>query len=112
LSLTAIHAICGKFVNPPKLEETINGKTFKVRSEDEVWPLLFVHILAFHARLVDGGPARRWKVTPEGELFLQLPPTVQVFFLFVHWMIECDWAIAYPVSGLADGLPEVSERPP
>lgn len=106
LPLKAVHAICKRFVNPPKLEQTIGGHAFKVRSEDEVWPLLFVHTLAFHSALVDGGPARKWSPTPEGILFPQLVPPIQVVSLFLHWVIDCDWTIAYPVSGLADGLPE------
>lgn len=106
LPLKAVHAICGLFVDPPKLEQTIGGHIFKVRSEDDVWPLLFVHTLAFHSRLVDGGPAHKWKPTPEGELFSQLPHPIQVVFLFVHWMLECDWTIAYQVEALADGLPD------
>lgn len=57
LPLKAVHAICERFVDPPKLEQTIGGHAFKVRSEDEVWPLLFVHTLAFHSGLVDGGAA-------------------------------------------------------
>lgn len=106
LPLKAVHAICERFINPPRLEQTIGDHTFKVRSEDEVWSLLFVHTLAFHSRLVDGGPARRWKTTSEGDLFPQLPPPIQVIFLFVHWMFKCDWTIAYQVEGLADGLPD------
>ena len=106
LPLKAVSAICERFVDPPKLEQTIGGHTFKVRSEDEVWPLLFVHTLAFHSGLVDGGPGRKWKTTPEGMSFTQLAPPIQTVVLFVHWILASDWAIAYPVSGLADGLPD------
>jgi len=105
LPLKAVHAICERFVKPPVLEETIGDKTYKVRSEDEVWPLLFVHYLAFHSGMVTGGQARVWKVTEEGQSFPQLPPPVQVFFLFTHWWAHMDWTIAFPVTGLADGLP-------
>ncbi len=105
LPLKAIKAICEKFVHPPKLEETIGEHTYKVRSEDEVWPLVFVHQLAFNANLLTGGEAQTWKVTPEGQLFPQLPPPAQVFVLFIHWWAQVDWVIVFPVSGLADGLP-------
>ena len=104
LPLKAVYAICEGFVNPPKLGETIGSRTLKVRSEDEVWPLVFVHTLAFQADLVDGGLARRWKVTPEGLLFPQLPPPLQVVFLFSYWVTACDWAFAYQMEELADGL--------
>jgi hypothetical protein len=106
LPLKAVSAICERFVDPPELEQTIGGHTFNVRSEDEVWELLFVHTLAFHSGLVDGVPGRKWRTTPEGILFPQLAPPIQVLILFVHWIITCDWTIAYPVSGLADGLPD------
>jgi len=105
LPLKAVKGISEKFVHPPALEETVGEHVFKVRSEDEVWPLLFVHQLAFHANLVTGGQARIWKVTSEEQQFLQLPSPVQVFLLFIHWWAQVDWVIAMPVSGLADGLP-------
>jgi hypothetical protein len=105
LPLKAVHAIGETFVKPLVLEETIGDKTYKVRSEDEVWPLVFVHTLAYFANLVTGGPSRIWKVTADGQLFPQLPSPIQVFYLFTCWWAQIDWAIAYPVSGLADGLP-------
>jgi hypothetical protein len=105
LPLKVVHAICQKFVKPPVLEETIGDKTYKVRSEDEVWPLVFVHTLAYFANLVTGGPSRVWKVTGDGQLFTQLPPPIQVFYLFTCWWAQIDWTMAFPVSGLAGGLP-------
>ncbi|MFZ6026847.1 MAG: plasmid pRiA4b ORF-3 family protein [Chloroflexota bacterium] len=106
LPLKAVREICKRFTHPPVLEETINGHTYKVRSEDEVWPLMFVHQLAFHALLVTGGQSKTWKVTSEGQSFTKIPPPIQVFFLFMHWWVSVDWTIAFPVSGLANGLPD------
>ncbi len=105
LPLKAVREICAGFVKPPVLEETVGGHVYKVRSEDDVWPLLFVHQLAFHSGMVTGGQARIWKVMDEGQHFTQLPAPVQVFLMFVVWW-AMDWTIAFPVSGLADGLPE------
>ena len=105
LPLKAVREICAGFVKPPALEETVGGHVYKVRSEDDVWPLLFVHQLAFHSGMVTGGQARIWKVMDEGQNFTQLPAPVQVFLMFVVWW-AMDWTIAFPVSGLADGLPE------
>lgn len=105
LPLKAIKGICERFVHPVKMEEIVGGHTYKIRNEDEVWPLVFVHHLAFAGRVVTGGQAQTWKVTPEGQLFPQLPEPVQVFFLFVNWWAQVDWVIAFPVSGLAGGLP-------
>jgi hypothetical protein len=105
LPLKAVYAICEGFVNPPKMKEVISSHyTTKVRSEDEVWPLVFVHTLAFQSGLVNGGLALRWKVTPEGMLFPQLVPPLQVVFLFSSWMTACDWAFTYRMAELADGM--------
>ena len=105
LPLKAVREICAGFVKPPALEETIGGHVYKVRSEDDVWSLLFVHQLAFHSGMVTGGQTRIWKVMDEGQHFTQLPAPVQVFLIFVVWW-AMDWTIAFPVSGLANGLPE------
>ena len=56
LPLKAVHAICAQFVHPPKLEDTIGDYVYRVRTETEVWPLHFVHVLASMAGLVAGGP--------------------------------------------------------
>jgi hypothetical protein len=106
LPLKAIGEICAKFVNPPVLEKSIGDHVYKVRSEDDVWPLLFVHHLAFHSGMVTGGQTKIWKVTADGQIFPQLPVPVQTFLVFVHWWTHVDWTIAFPVSGLEDGLPE------
>ena len=105
LPLKAVREICAGFVKPPVLEENVGGHVYKAHSEDDVWPLLFVHQLAFHSGMVTGGQARLWKVTDEGQNFRQLPAPVQVFLVFMVWW-AMDWTIAFPVSGLADGLPE------
>jgi hypothetical protein len=105
LPLKAVREICEKFVKPLVLDQTISGHSYKVHSEDEVFPLLFLHSLAFHSGMVTGGPIKIWKVTSEGQLFPQLPPPLQVYFLIANWWIQTDWTIAFPVSGLADGLP-------
>ncbi len=72
--LKAVREICQKFVEPLVLDQTINGHSYKVHSEDEVLPLLFLHLLAFQSVLVTGGNARIWQATSEGHLFPQLPP--------------------------------------
>ncbi len=105
LPLKAVREICAKFVEPLVLDQTINGHSYKVHSEDEVLPLLFLHLLAFQSGLVAGGNTKIWQVTSEGQLFPQLPPPLQVYFLIANWWAQTDWTIAFPVSGLADGLP-------
>lgn len=105
LPLKAVRAICEQFASPPPMDTTIGGHTFKVRSEDDVWPLLFVHQLAFFSNLVTGGRSQTWKVTSEGQMYHQVLPSVQIFLLFFNWFAQVDWAIALPVMGLAGILP-------
>ncbi|MBN1305664.1 MAG: plasmid pRiA4b ORF-3 family protein [Anaerolineales bacterium] len=105
LPLKAVREICAKFVNPPTLDHVVGDKTFKLRSEDDVWPLIFIHTLANVSGLVSGGPARRWQVTQEGQLFPQTPTPVQVAFLFQYWWYRVNWAICFSYSGLGGGPP-------
>ena len=110
LPLKAVREICARFVNPPVLDEKIGDKVYKLRSEDDVWQLFFLHTLANTGGLVAGGQARIWKLTSSGEAFLgALPPLQLGFMLDVWWHYE-DWRIAFPVSGLSQGLP-VNFRP-
>jgi len=105
LPLKAIREICAKFVKPPMLENKIGDQIFKLRSEDEVWPLFFLHMLANRSGLVTGGQARIWKLTSSGEAFLNAAPPLQLGFMLDVWWHYEDWRIAFPVSGLAQGLP-------
>lgn len=105
LPLKAVRAICAEFVNPPKLDEMIGDRLYKLRSEDDVWPLFYLHMLANTGRLVSGGQARAWKLTPGGEAYLNFTAPIQLgFMLSIWWHLE-DWRIAFPVSGLSQGLP-------
>jgi hypothetical protein len=105
LPLKAIREICAKFVNPPMLDNKIGDQIFKLRSEDEVWPLFFLHMLANTGGLATGGQARTWKVTPSGDSFLSAPAPIQLGFMLDVWWHYEDWRIAFPVSGLSGGLP-------
>lgn len=105
LPLKAVREICARFVHPPKLDHTIGDTTFKLRSEDDVRPLMFIHVLAHVGGLVSGGQARRWQVTDEGQKLLQLSPPVQVAFLLQNWWHRVNWGILFPFSGLGDGPP-------
>jgi hypothetical protein len=96
LPLKAVREICARFVNPPQLEEAIGEHVYRVRSETEVWPLHFRHILAAVGVLVTGGPGRRWKLTPLGERFLAAPSPLQVWLLLATWWTQTNWAIASP----------------
>jgi hypothetical protein len=96
LPLKAVHEICARFVDPPKLEEIVGERIFRIRSETEVWPLHFRHVLVSVGGLVTGGPGRRWKLTPLGERFLAAPSPLQVWLLLATWWTQTNWAIASP----------------
>jgi hypothetical protein len=96
LPLKAVYEICAKFVDPPPMEEAIGERVYRVRSETEVWPLYFRHVLVSVAGLVTGGLSRRWKVTSLGERFLAVPSPRQVWFLLATWWTQINWAIATP----------------
>lgn len=105
LPLKAIREICAKFVKPPMLDNKIGDHVYKLRSEDEVWPLFFLHMLANRSGMVTGGQARTWKLTPSGDALLNAAPPLQLGFMLDVWWHYEDWRIAFPVSGLARGLP-------
>jgi hypothetical protein len=105
LPLKAVREICAKFVNPPVLDEKLGDKVYKLRSESDVWPLFFLHMLANTGGLVTGGQARNWKVTPSGKAFLNAATPLQLGFMLDVWWHYEDWRIAFPVSGLSGGLP-------
>ncbi len=108
LPLKAVHAICAQFVHPPVLEEEIGDRVFRIRSELDVWPLYFRHVLASLGGLASGAPSKRWRVTPDGETFLEAAAALQVWRLFATWWTQVNWAIAapfgfeYPPPGFAD----------
>lgn len=96
LPLKAVQEVSERLVNPPPLGRVIGDWTERVRSEEEVWPLFFIHILASEAGLLSGGPGRRWRLSNEGELFLTAHATRQVWKLFAAWWYRIDWSVAYP----------------
>lgn len=102
LTLKAVREICARLVEPPQLEAVIGGQVFRVRSETDVWPLYFRHVLAAVGGLVTGGPSRRWKLTPLGERFLAAPAPWQVWFLLATWWTRTNWAVA-SAHGFEDG---------
>jgi len=105
LPLKAVREVCAQFVNPPVLDEKIGDRVYKLRSEDDVWPLFFLHMLANTGGLATGGQARTWKVTPDGKSFFNLAAPIQLGIMLSVWWHQTDWRIAFPVSGLARGLP-------
>ena len=105
LPLKAVREVTAGFVNPPKLETTTGDRTYRIRSEDDVWPLQFLHTLAYVGGLLEGGPAQRWLLTPDGASFLVASPSAQVWALLTFWWERSDWLMAYPFEGMGEGLP-------
>ncbi len=105
LQLKAVREVCARFVHPPKLDEKIGDKVYKLRSEEDIWQLFYLHMLANTGGLVTGGPARVWRLTAAGEAFLDFPAPIQLGMMLSIWWHQEDWRIAFPVSGLERGLP-------
>ena len=105
LPLKAVREVTACFVHPPQLERTIGEYTSRVRSEDDVWPLYFLHTLAYVGGLLEGGPSRRWRLTPDGAKFLNASPPIQMWILFTFWWERVNWLIAFPFTGMGESLP-------
>jgi hypothetical protein len=105
MPLKAVREVTARFADPPALESVFAGKTFRVRSEEDVWPLHLLHVLAEVGGLIQTGRARRWRLTPQGDRFLNAPPILQAAFLLAVWWHRVNWLIAYPLQGMGDSLP-------
>lgn len=110
LPLKDVRAVCAKFVHPPVLDAKLGDKVYKLRSEDDVWQLFFLHALANAGALLTGGKARTWKVTSEGDSFLNFTNPIQISFMLTAWWHLMDWRMAFPVSGLSRGLPSAFDK--
>lgn len=106
----AIREVTARFVEPPMLDLTFGERTYRLRSETEVWPLHYLHILAEVGDLVSGGPGRRWRLTEQGEIFLGASAFDQVVFLLTTWWTRVNWLVAYPLVGAGSALPAFFSR--
>ncbi|MBC8505010.1 MAG: hypothetical protein ISR58_12470 [Anaerolineales bacterium] len=105
MPLKMVREVTAKFVNPPELDEKIGDRIYSLRSEADIWPLYFLHIIAEVGELLSIAPARRWRLTKDGERFLNVDPLWQVSFLLTIWWYSVNWLVAYPYSGMGDDLP-------
>ncbi len=105
MQLKYIREVTARFVNPPQLDTSIGDRVYRLRTEYNVWPLYFLHVLANMGVLLQTLPGRRWRLLPYGERFLQLPPTIQVVYMLLIWWYRVNWLIAYPFAGMGDQLP-------
>jgi len=105
LPLKAVREICARFVQPPELETRIGRYTHVVRSEDEVGPLLFRHLLLYVGGLVSGGRGRRWRLTGRGVRFLSEPAPLQVVSVLEAWWARANWAVLSPFAFEGGSVP-------
>lgn len=101
LPLKAVAEVADAFVEPPPMELRLGNSVYPVRSEEGVWPVYFVHLLASAADLIRGGPNRRWRLTKRGERYLSAPADLQVRALLAGWWYHMDWTaiLNYNVFG-------------
>jgi len=93
-----IRSITADFVSPPRLDVEINEIIWKLQSEDEVQDLLRYHLLACVSGLLFGGENLSWELLPQGEVFLNLPPENQVWYLSHVWFCHFNWIYEYDAS--------------
>jgi hypothetical protein len=105
LPLKAVREVTARFVNPPELDVTIGDHTYRLRSEDDVRSLYFLHTLAHVGGLLVGGPTQPWLLTSGGARFLTASPLAQVWILLAIWWERISWLIAYPFEGMGESLP-------
>lgn len=106
MPLKALQAVTAQFVVPPVLEYSIGQQLYRVRTEMDVWPLYYLHILADVGMLLKTPPARRWEITPKGKSFLEAHPLFQTAFMLTTWWHRVNWLVAFPYVGMGDSLPQ------
>ena len=110
LPLKAVREIAVRFIDPPALERRAGGTVYPVRSEQDLRLLYFVRILSAGGGLLQGGPGRRWKVTPLGEWYLAAGPQEQVWHLFCSWWVAVDWSQVWGYALEAASLERLFRR--
>lgn len=104
LPLKAVRDIAARFVRPPELDTRLGDRVYKLRSEFDVWPLYFVHILAEVGGLITRGKGKKLRLTRKGKLYLDQEPPIQVWFLLETWWFHTNWLIAYSARGMGETL--------
>ncbi len=97
-----IRAVTADFITPPVLDQQIGDRIYKLRTEFEVWPLLFIHGLLEVAGFLVTPKGARWLITDTGQRFLEEEPLFQTLSLFSTWWHRVDWRFA---SGHSIELP-------
>jgi hypothetical protein len=110
MPLKAIREVTARFVKPPVLDDVIGDYTRKLRTEYDVWPLHFLHILAEVGGLAQIAPGRKWRLTLDAHKFIDTDPLFQLSFLLTIWWFNVNWLVAYPFGGIGEYLPDSFEQ--
>jgi hypothetical protein len=94
--LKHIRAMTAQFVNPPELDQRIGERVYKLRTEDEVPDLVFIHNFANAGQLILGGESLDWHLSFLGEQFLSHAPYEQVWYLVNSWFRRLNWFYWHP----------------
>jgi hypothetical protein len=92
-------------VHPPAMEEKVGDRIYKIRSELDVWPIYFPHILAEVGKLVKTPPGKQWRLTSAGETFQAQSALHQIFSILIIWWHSTNWLVAFPIAGMGESLP-------
>ena len=103
--LKHIRAMTSKFVEPPELDQKIGDRVYKLRTEDEVPYLVFLHVFANVAQLILGGEGMEWEVSYPGDRFLERKPEEQVWYMVSNWFNRINWYYWYPWMDYNDLIP-------
>lgn len=105
MPLKMIRELTANFTDPPMLDTKIGDQIYKLRTEEDVWQLYFLHILGEVGGLMKTPRARQWRLTSAGKKFLQTPSLIQLWYLLMIWWHRVNWLVAYPIQGMGENLP-------
>jgi hypothetical protein len=105
MPLKVIRELTANFTNPPIPDTNIGNRIYKLRTEEDVWQLYFLHILGEVGGLLQTPRARQWRLTSVGKKFLQTPSLIQLWYLLMIWWHRVNWLVAYPIQGMGESLP-------
>ncbi|MBN2541290.1 hypothetical protein JXI42_00330 [bacterium] len=105
MPLKMVRAVTVKFNKPPILDHKIGKHTYRLRSEENIWPLYFLHILAEVGGLLAIAPTKQWRLKRNGVRFMSIDPLYQIAFMLSVWWYQVNWIVAFPFSGMGDELP-------
>ena len=101
----AVREIYQKFENAPMPTIILKQALQRIRSEDDVEQLAFVHHFAYISKLIDGGKKLPWALTPSGEQFLGYTAVEQTIVLFLFWLLALGLEDKLENEDLSCGVP-------